>query len=74
MATHAPHDPSAFASEWARAELPSYGPDWERAIEFGVDVTLLLENLARTPAERLRRLQQVAEFHELLRGARHAGE
>jgi hypothetical protein len=74
MPTREPPAPAAFASDWARSELPSYGPDWERAIEFGVDVVLLLENLARTPAERLRRLQQVADFHALLRDARRAGE
>ena len=64
----------AFAGAWARAALPSYGPDWDRAIEFGIDVTLLLENLARTPAERLARLQQVVEFHALLREAGSGGE
>jgi hypothetical protein len=30
----------------------------ERAIEFGVDITLLQENLKRTPAERLRKAQE----------------
>ena len=31
----------------------------ERAIEFGVDVTLLIENLRLTPTERVIRAQQV---------------
>jgi hypothetical protein len=74
MPSRVPPEQASFATEWARSALPSYGPDWERAIEFGVDVTLLLENLELTPRERLRRLQQVADFHALLRGARHAGE
>ena len=64
-----PPGSDAFSSEWAPEHLPSYGPDWERAIAFGVDVTLLLENLALTPTERLLRLQQAADFHALLRDA-----
>ncbi len=67
-------DPSAFSSDWARSALPSYGPGWDEAIRFGVDVTLLLENLALTPTERLRRLEQVADFHAMLREARRVGE
>lgn len=62
------------ADVWARANLPSYGPDWDRAIAYGVDVVLLLENLALTPAQRLDRLQQTVDFHELLRAAGDAGK
>lgn len=69
-----PADVDAFSSDWARDNLPSYGPDWDRAIAFGIDVTLLLENLARTPTERLLRLQQVADFHALAREGRDAGQ
>ncbi|MBF5041679.1 hypothetical protein FGE12_04700 [Aggregicoccus sp. 17bor-14] len=74
MAERSATDLDSFTSEWSRASLPSYGPDWDRAIDFGIDVTLLLENLALSPAERLRRLQQVVEFHELLRDSRRADE
>jgi hypothetical protein len=72
----APDEPTPDASTggWARADLPSYGPDWDRAIEFGIDVTLLLENLERSPAERLARLQQMVDFHALLRGAGHGDQ
>ena len=59
-----------FPSEWARRSLPDYGPDWQAAIDYGIDVSLLLENLSLTPAQRLARLQQVVEFHALLRRAR----
>ncbi len=59
-----------FPSQWARERLPSFGPDWEAAIDFGIDVSLLLENLERTPAQRLERLQKLVEFHEALRHAR----
>jgi hypothetical protein len=71
----APHPESVgFPCEWARERLPSYGPDWDAAIEFGIDVSLLLENLALSPAMRLARLQQTAEFHALLREARRIDE
>jgi hypothetical protein len=59
----------AFGSHWTRELLPSYGPDWDRAIDYGIDVSLLLENLALSPAQRLARLQQVVDFHEQLRRA-----
>jgi hypothetical protein len=43
----------------------------ERVIEFGVDTTLLLENLKRTPTERIRRhqraLESVVAFQEEVR-------
>jgi hypothetical protein len=67
-------DPSDLSSEWAKAALPSYGPGWDAAIRYGVDVTLLLEKLAMTPSQRLHRMQQVAEFHEMLRKARRVGK
>ncbi|MHB8876750.1 MAG: hypothetical protein ACYC8T_23900 [Myxococcaceae bacterium] len=63
-------DDVGFPAEWAAERLPSYGSDWDAAIAYGLDVSLLLENLALTPAQRLARLQQVVEFHELLRSAR----
>lgn len=63
-------DSPGFPSEWTKDRLPSFGPDWDAAIAYGIDVSLLLENLARTPAERLAMLQQVNDFHEQLRNAR----
>ncbi len=33
----------------------------ERAIEFGIDISLLIENLKLTPTERLRKAQQVLD-------------
>ena len=32
--------------------LPSYGPDWDSAIDFGIDVMHLERNLSRTYQER----------------------
>ncbi len=62
-----------FSSEWARDRFPSPGPNWDAAIDYGFHVSLLIETLALTPAERLRRLQQLVAFHELLKGARVVG-
>ena len=42
---------------------PSPEPDaTQRAIEFGVDLTLLEENLKLTPTERLRKAQRAIEY------------
>ena len=42
------------------------------ARDFGIDLSLLVERLRRTPEERLRDLQQVMTFHEQIRGAARA--
>lgn len=42
-------------------------PAVKRAIEYGIDVTLLIENLRRTPTERLRWHQQVLDSMVALR-------
>lgn len=36
--------------------------EWQEAIDFGIDVTLLEENLRRTPAERIRQLVVMNRF------------
>lgn len=53
-----------------RQAFPSYGPDWDAAIEAGVDVSLLEENLRLSPTERLEQLQRMTELYELLRPKR----
>jgi hypothetical protein len=50
-----------------RKAFPSYGPDWDAAIDAGVDVSLLEENLRLTPTERLEQLQRMTELYEALR-------
>lgn len=52
-----------FRSEW-----PSYGPDWDAAIEMGVDIAALERNLALTPEQRLVRLQKAIHAIAVLRG------
>ena len=59
-----------FASD-LRANLPSYGPGWEAAIDYGIDVSLLLRNLELTPTERLMALQKWLAFCEDIRGKAH---
>ena len=53
--------------ELLRQAFPSYGPDWDAAIEAGVDVSLLEENLQLTPTERIEQLQRMTELYEALR-------
>lgn len=69
-----PLEDPGFPSDWNRTHLPSYGPDWDEAIRYGIDVSLLLESLALTPAERLGRLQKTVDFHAQLRSARRVDE
>ncbi|MBI3183517.1 MAG: hypothetical protein HYZ28_15375 [Myxococcales bacterium] len=56
----------AFADE-LKAGFPSCGPDWDAAVEAGIDVSLLLEALALSPTERLERLQAKLELAEEIR-------
>lgn len=58
----------AFPEE-LKAAFPSYGPDWDRAVEMGIDVSLLLENLTLTPAQRLAQIEDLLNETEALRQA-----
>lgn len=49
------------------ARSPSCGPAWDAAIEYGIDVSLLLANLELTPDERITQLHRQTELFELLR-------
>jgi len=48
---------------------PVRGTAMRAAHEFGIDLTLLMERLRRTPEERLMDLQAVMMFHEQIGGA-----
>jgi hypothetical protein len=56
--------------ELLRQAFASHGPEWLAAIEAGVDVSLLAENLRLTPTERLEQLQRMTELYEALRPKR----
>ncbi len=43
-------------SAWMRQALPDFGPDWQAAIEMGVDVVELDRRLRWTPDGRVRAL------------------
>lgn len=50
-----------------REHWPSYGPDWDRAIDLGIDVAQLERNLALTPEQRLLNHQRARQAVKLLR-------
>jgi CMP-N-acetylneuraminic acid synthetase len=41
----------------------------EEAKKYGIDITILLENLKLTPTERIRKYQNILEFVEALKKA-----
>ncbi len=47
---------------------PRRGTAMRAAQDFGIDLTLMMERLRRTPEERLMDLQEVMMFHEQIRG------
>ena len=61
------------AEEFARAESrlrsPRPGRRIEAAKKHGIDLTLLIEQLRLTPAERVRRMHLTAQSAERVRGA-----
>jgi len=63
---------SLTAEEWARAEArlrnPPPGSAIEAAQRYGIDLTLLIENLRLSPSERLRKLENAANSLEAVRG------
>lgn len=54
---------------WLRAQ-PSGGPAWDAAIDFGIDVTLIEDNLARTMAERFAESLRLTRFAASVDAAR----
>lgn len=47
--------------------LPSYGPDWDAAIKYGIDVAQTELNLALTPEQRILQLEALLRLHDELR-------
>ena len=56
-----------YGTESAGRSLERRGPCWEAAIEFGIDVTLLLRNLELSPAQRLAQHAQQQRFAQEVR-------
>ena len=66
--------PAEFARVSERLRHPRPGSRIEAAQRFGVDLSLLIEQLALTPEERVRRMHAAAEAAESARGsARRVG-
>ena len=60
---------SGLARAIERLLHPAPGGKIEAAKEFGVDVTLLIEQIKLSPAERTRRMHALAQSAESVRGA-----
>lgn len=58
----------AFPHE-LHAAFAEYGPQWHAAIDAGIDISLLVENLSLTPTQRLRQLEQLVNETERLQRA-----
>ncbi|MEQ1947089.1 MAG: hypothetical protein ABL995_07860, partial [Bryobacteraceae bacterium] len=58
-----------FARAEARLRNPAPGSKVEAAQKHGVDLTLLIEQLRLTPAERVRKMLAIAEAAAAVRGA-----
>ncbi len=65
------HDPRELQTTTdAGRALPSYGPCWDAAIDYGIDVTLIEHNLELTTTERLLQLDDMLATHFALRPRR----
>ncbi len=56
----------------ARLLHPAPGSAIAAARDFGIDLSLLVERLRRTPEQRLRDLERVMVFHDQIRGVARA--
>jgi len=61
--------PEQFARAEYRLRHPAPGSRIEAAKSYGVDLTLLIEQLRLTPAERVRKMHEAAQAAERVRGA-----
>jgi hypothetical protein len=61
--------PEEFARAAEKLRNPAPGSRIEAAQKYGIDLTLLIEQLRRTPAERAERLLQASRAAEAGRGA-----
>jgi hypothetical protein len=60
--------PEEFTRAEQRLRFPAPGSRIEAAKEFGTDLTLLIEQLRLTPAERVQKLQLASNALEPMRG------
>jgi hypothetical protein len=60
--------PEEFERAAEKLRNPAPGSRIEAAQKYGIDLTLLIEQLRLTPAERVRRLQKASECAQRVRG------
>lgn len=65
-------DDSLDRRQHFRAAWPSYGPDWDRAIELGIDVAVLEYNLSLSVEERILQHQRMLELAAALQAGMRA--
>jgi hypothetical protein len=65
------HDltPEQLARAEERLRHPRPGSKIEAAQRYGIDLTLLIENLRLSPAERVERMLEICQLAEEVRGA-----
>jgi len=61
--------PEEFERAAERLRNPAPGSRIEAAKKYGIDLTLLIEQLRLTPEERLRKLEQASEAARQIQGA-----
>jgi hypothetical protein len=66
--------PEEFALAEARLRHPLPGSRIAAAAEFGIDLTLLIEQLRLSPAERVRAMHSAAQLAEKVRGSAAPGK
>jgi hypothetical protein len=62
-------DSSLYSRAQALVVAPPTGSKLAAAKEYGIDLTLLLESLFKSPTERIRELERAQRFLEELRSA-----
>ena len=69
MRQYRPLTPVQLARAEEKLRHPRPGSRIEAAQRFGIDLTLLIEQLRLTPADRVRRMHDAAQAAEQVRGA-----
>ena len=60
-----------FSDKDKESESTHQAPEIQAAIEYGIDISMLRDNLKLSPAERIRRHQIALNTAEKLREAKH---
>jgi hypothetical protein len=69
-----PLTPEQLARAEERLRHPTPGSRIEAAKDYGIDLSLVIEQLRLTPAERVQQMHDLAQLAEQVRGARRSRE